>query len=33
MFNTNVPKNAYWYYSNPKQGFVVEADEDIAAGD
>lgn len=33
MFNTETPKNAYWYYSQAKSGFVVEADVDIKEGD
>lgn len=33
MFNTETPKNAYWYYNNAKNGFSVEADSDIKAGE
>lgn len=33
MFNTETPKNAYWYYSQAKNGFVVEADTDIKEGE
>ena len=33
MFNTNTPENAYWYYSNEKKGFIVEASTDIKEGD
>ena len=33
MFNTETPKNAYWYYSQAKNGFIVEADTDIKEGE
>ena len=30
MFNTENPKNSYWYYDDLRNGFVVEASRDIA---
>lgn len=32
MFNTETPKNALWYYDDARNGFIVEAYEDIPAG-
>ena len=33
MFNTETPKNAYWYFDDKRQGFVVEAHRDIKKGE
>lgn len=32
MFNTETPKNALWYYDDARNGFVMEAVEDVPAG-
>ena len=33
MFNTDAAINTAWYYSDEKEGFVVEAAKDIKAGE
>lgn len=33
MFNTRTPKNSLWYYDDVKNGFIVEAVNDIKAGE
>lgn len=33
MSNARNPQNVFWSYNNAKNGFVVEAQEDIKAGD
>jgi hypothetical protein len=33
MFNTDTPENAWWYYSDEKRGFIVEAAIDVKEGE